>query len=204
MRSQINNLRYIATRSNQQMSSKPAPSFIGKGSPDLDLSPAELREILEQTLLRLAPDARVLAIIPDKTRDDNTDLLFPFAAEILANRQVAQFDALVAQGTHGPMTDEEKRSKIGFSNNMSAPALGQVFDHEWNVPEELTTIGELNAARVLQLTNGLISDPVKVNLNRRLAPGIYDTILIFSATVPSVLNFTNNQFSAGVPFCTVA
>ena len=166
------------------MSSQPAPSFIGKGSPDSDLSPAELREILEQTLLRIAPGARVLAIIPDKTRDDNTDLLFPFAAEILATRQVAQFDALVAQGTHGPMTDEEKRSKIGFSNSRPATALGQIFDHEWNVPEELTTIGELNAARVLQLTNGLISDPVKVNLNRRLAPGIYDTILIFSATVP--------------------
>src|SRR6185295_4389425 len=130
------------------------------------------------------PGARVLAIIPDKTRDDNTDLLFPFAAEILATRQVAQFDALVAQGTHGPMTDEEKRSKIGFSNSSPAAALGQIFDHEWNVPEELTTIGELSAAEVVRLTNGLISDPVKVNLNRRLGPGIYDTILIFSATVP--------------------
>jgi nickel-dependent lactate racemase len=166
------------------MSSKPAPSFIGIGSPDLDLSPAELREILEQTLLRIAPGARVLAIIPDKTRDDNTDILFPFAAEILATRQVAQFDALVAQGTHGPMTDEEKRSKIGFSDGKSAPALGQIFDHEWNVPDELTTIGELSAAEVVRLTNGLISDPVKVNLNRRLAPGIYDTVLIFSASVP--------------------
>jgi nickel-dependent lactate racemase len=166
------------------MSSKPAPSFIGKGSPNLDLSPAELREVLAQTLRRIAPGARVLAIIPDKTRDDNTDLLFPFAAEILATRQVAQFDALVAQGTHGPMTDEEKRSKIGFSKNQSASALGQLFDHEWNVPEELTTIGELSAAEVVRLTNGLISDPVKVNLNRRLAPGVYDTVLIFSTTVP--------------------
>src|SRR6185369_3707766 len=165
------------------MSSKPAPSFIGKGSPDLRLSPNELREILERTLLRIAPGARVLAIIPDKTRDDNTDVLFPFAAEILAERQVAQFDALVAQGTHGPMTDEEKRSEIGLAHRDSS-ALGQVFDHEWNVPEELTTIGELSAARVAELTNGLISDAVKVNLNRRLGPGIYDTILIFSASVP--------------------
>jgi len=166
------------------MSTQPAPSFIGVGSPDLDLSPAELREILERTLLRIAPGARILAIIPDKTRDDNTDLLFPFAAEILATRQVEQLDALVAQGTHGPMTDAEKRSKIGLGDGMLAPALGQIFDHEWNVPDELTTIGELSAERVAQLTNGLISDAVSVNLNRRLAPGIYDTILIFSATVP--------------------
>jgi nickel-dependent lactate racemase len=165
------------------MSSQPAPSFIGKGAPDLDLSPAELREILARTLLRIAPGARVLAIIPDKTRDDNTDVLFPFAAEILSERQVAQFDALVAQGTHGPMTEDEKRSKIGLANRDSS-ALGEVFDHEWNVPEELTTIGELSAVRVAELTNGLISDAVKVNLNRRLGPGIYDTILIFSASVP--------------------
>jgi nickel-dependent lactate racemase len=166
------------------MSSKPAPSFIGKGSPEFDLSPVELREILEQTLLRIGPGSRVLAIIPDKTRDDNTDILFPFAAEILSARQVAQFDALVAQGTHGPMTDEEKRSKVGFGSEGSAPAFGQIFDHQWNVPAELTVIGELSADDVSQLTQGLLSDAVKVNLNRRLAPDIYDTILIFSATVP--------------------
>jgi len=166
------------------MSSKPAPSFIGKGSPDLRLAPNELREILDQTLLRIAPGARVLAIIPDKTRDDNTDLLFPFAAEILSARQVEQFDALVAQGTHGPMTEAEKRSKIGLTNQPKASVFGQVFDHQWDKPEELTTIGELSADEVTRLTNGLIQDAVKVNLNRRLAPGLYDTILVFSATVP--------------------
>lgn len=166
------------------MSSQPATSFIGRGSPASDLSPAELREILERTLLRIAPGARVLAIIPDKTRDDNTDIVFPFAADILSARQVDQFDALVAQGTHVPMTDEEKRSKIGFGDDASPATFGQIFDHQWNVPEELTTIGELSADEVSRLTNGLLNDAVKVNLNRRLAPDVYDVILIFSATVP--------------------
>lgn len=166
------------------MSSKPAPAFIGTGAPDLDLSPGDLRAILEQALMQVAPGARVLAIIPDKTRDDNTDILFPFAAEILSARRVAQFDALVAQGTHVPMSEEEKRSKVGLGNGSSAPGLGQIFDHQWNVPEELITIGELSAAEVSRLTGGLINEAVKVNLNRLLAPGVYDTILIFSATVP--------------------
>src|SRR5260370_11947629 len=166
------------------ISSKPAPSFIGKGSPDLDLSRNELRAILERALLSVAPGARVLAIIPDKTRDDNTDLLFPFAAEILAARGIAQFDALVAQGTHVPMTEAEKRSKTGLSNGAKAPGLGQIYDHQWNVPEELVTIGELSAARVHELTGGLITDAVSVNLNRLLGPGVYDTVIIFSATVP--------------------
>ena len=166
------------------MSSKAAPSFIGKGSPELDLSPSELRAILDQALLTVAPGARVLAIIPDKTRDDNTGLLFPFAAEILAARQIAQFDALVAQGTHTPMTEAEKRSKTGITNGTSAPGLGQIYDHQWNVPEQLVTIGQLSAARVSKLTGGLINDAISVNLNRLLGPGMYDTVVVFSATVP--------------------
>src|SRR6266700_3110860 len=165
------------------MSSKPSPAFVGNGTPGSDLSAGELRVILDQALARVAAGARVLTIIPDKTRDDNTDLLFPFAAEILAERKVAKLDALVAQGTHVPMTDEEKRSKIGASEN-PVPGLGHIYDHQWNVPEELVTIGELSAARVTEVTGGLITNAVPVNLNRRLGPGVYDMIIIFSATVP--------------------
>jgi nickel-dependent lactate racemase len=161
---------------------KTAPRVVGEGSASTDLAPRELRQVLEQALLHVAPDARVLAIIPDKTRDDNTDLLFPFAAEILSERGVAKYDALVAQGTHPPMADSEKRSKIGLAHG--AAGVGEIFDHQWNIPDELTTIGELSATNVARLTGGLINDAVNVTLNRRLAPGVYDTVLIFSATVP--------------------
>jgi len=163
------------------MSSKAAPAFSGAGSAAADFSPRELRAILEQSMMSIAPGARVLAIIPDKTRDDNTDLLFPFAAEILAARKIAQLDALVAQGTHAPMTVDEKRSKIGGT---SVPGLGDIYDHQWNVPEELVTLGQLSGDRVRDLTGGLLTDAVSINLNRRLGPGVYDTIVIFSSTVP--------------------
>ena len=166
------------------MSTRPAPTTVGKGAPDLELTPEELRAIVEQALLTVGPGARVLAIVPDKTRDDNTDLLFPFAAEIHAARGAEQFDALVAQGTHMPMTEDEKRSKVGLSEGAEFPLLGQIFDHQWNRPEELVDLGELSAERVSELTGGLINEAVKVNLNRLLAPGTYDTVLIFGATVP--------------------
>jgi len=166
------------------MSTKLAPATIGVGGPDADLSPKDLRSIVEESLLTIGPDARVLAIIPDKTRDDNTDLLFPFAAEILAQRKVEKFDALVAQGTHMPMTEVEKRNKIGLANGAVAPGLGHIYDHQWNSPDELVTLGELSSARVTELTGGLITDAVTVNLNRLLGPGIYDTVLVFGATVP--------------------
>src|SRR5829696_4156370 len=130
------------------MSSQPTPSVTGEGSPDLDLGPNDLRAIVENALSGISPGTRVLAIIPDKARDDNTNLLFPFAAEVLAARQVAQFDALVAQGTHRPMTVEEKRTKVGLLDGRRAPGLGHIYDHLWNRPEELAQIGELSAGRV--------------------------------------------------------
>src|SRR5256714_4544811 len=136
---------------------------------------------MDQALLHVAPGARVLAIIPDKTRDDNTDVLFPFAAEILSARPVAQFDGLVAQGTHAPMSADEKRTKIGGN---VVPGLGDIYDHQWNVPEQLATIGELSAARVIELTGGLLTEAVSINLNRRLGLGGYDTIAIFSSPLP--------------------
>src|SRR5439155_7168861 len=83
-----------------------------------------------------------------------------------------------------PMSDEEKRAKIGLREGDSAPALGQIYDHRWNSPEELVTIGELSAARVSELTGGLINDAVTVNLNRLLSPGLYDIVIVFGATVP--------------------
>ena len=166
------------------MSSALAAATIGKGGPDLDLSRDELRSIVEEALSDISPNARVLAIISDKTRDDNTDVLFPFAAETLAARNVARFDALVAQGTHPPISEADKRSKIGLADLISAAGPGRIYDHQWNRPEELVTLGELSAERVSELTGGLLNAPVSVNLNRLLAPGIYDTVLIFGATVP--------------------
>src|SRR3984893_6794156 len=104
------------------------PNLVGQGSPDLDLTNAELRAIVEPALQGIEPGARVLAIIPDKTRDDNTDILFPLAAEFLARTNIAQFDALVAQVTHTPMTEAQKRAKIGAGKS-GLPGVDRIFDH---------------------------------------------------------------------------
>jgi nickel-dependent lactate racemase len=152
---------------------------VGEGSAESDLSTSALAAIVREALDVIEPGERVLAIIPDKTRDDNTDLLFPIADEFLAGRGVASFDALVAQGTHPPMSEAQKRLKIG-----SEGFSGHLFDHCWDRPEELVTLGELSAATVEASTDGLIDQPVPVTLNKLLAPGVYDTVLVFGATVP--------------------
>ena len=139
----------------------------------------DLRGILCQALEVIRPGERVLAIIPDKTRDDNTHELFPIANEFLQKRGAASFDALVAQGTHPPMSAAQKLSKIG-----NADFRGSLFDHRWDDPDELITLGELSVETVRELTGGLIDQAVPVSINKLLAPGIYDSVLVFGATVP--------------------
>jgi len=164
--------------------SAPVSSVVGVGSPASDLSPSDLREILAEALSGIARGSSVLAIVADKTRDDNTNILLPLAAQILEGRKISKFDALVAQGTHSPMTESEKRIKIGGNTTAQIPAFGQIYDHDWANPEKLVMIGKLGAEKVKQLTGGLIEQAIDLKVNRLLAPGQYDTILIFGTTVP--------------------
>ena len=152
-------------------------------SPARVLSPADLRQIVTDALRAIPARARVLAVIPDRTRDDHTDRLFPMLSQELAARGASQFDALVAQGTHPAMTDAEKRAKIG-AGLAEMPLLGTVFDHHWDRPSELTTLGTLSRSEVSSLSGGLLEQDVPVQLNARLAPGMYDYIFVVGATVP--------------------
>ncbi len=143
------------------------------------MNTADLTRIVQEALNVVQPGERVLAIIPDKTRDDNTDLLFPIANQFLSERGVACFDALVAQGTHPPMTPQQKLAKIGLEH-----FAGRIFDHCWDRADEIVTLGELSGETVSALTNGLLDRAVPVTINKLLAPGVYDTVLVFGATVP--------------------
>jgi len=147
------------------------------------LTADEMRQIVGEALAGVAPGTRVLAVIPDKTRDDNTDLLFPMISQALAGRGAAVLDALVAQGTHPPMTGAEKHAKIG-AGLAALPLFGEVFDHHWDDPSQLTTLGTLTADEVSALTGGLLQREVPIQLNVRLAPGTYDLILVVGAVVP--------------------
>ena len=166
------------------MTADHSPRLYGEGSPESDLRASDLRSILMEAMSEIAPRSRVLAIIPDKTRDDNTDILFPIAAEILALQGVSEFDALVAQGTHSPMSESEKLVKIGAKSLADLPNLRTIFDHHWTDPESLTTLGELPAEQVSQITGGLFDEPIKLTINHLLAPGKYDVVLIFGGVVP--------------------
>lgn len=162
----------------------PVSWVVGKGHPDSDLSPLQLRQVLAEAFATISTGSSVLAIVADKTRDDNTDILFPLAAQILEDRKIKKLDALIAQGTHAPMSERDKLSKIGAFGGAAIPGLGHIFDHDWADPQKLVNIGVLDASRVREITRGLIDRSIDLKVNRLLAPGLYDTILIFGTTAP--------------------
>lgn len=166
------------------MSEKQEKFVTGLGSRESDLTIADFRPIIDEALSNVAPGSHVLAIVSDKTRDDNTPDLFPIAARVLARRGIARLDALIAQGTHSAMTEAEKLAKIGAETFTDIPNLQNIFDHQWSRPEELVTIGELSAEKVREVTGGLFDRSIPLQVNKLLAPGLYDVVLIFGATVP--------------------
>jgi lactate racemase len=78
------------------------------------------------------------------------------------------------------MSEKEKHAKIGSPETFE----GTIFDHKWDDPNELVTIGELTREEVYEITGGLLDESIPLSINRLLAPDVYDLILIFGATVP--------------------
>jgi len=152
-------------------------SVIGKGSARSVLSNAEIREIVEATLEHVAPASKVLAIIPDTSRDDNTHILFPIIDEVLRSKGVTTFNALVAQGTHPPISEAEKLEKIGVER-----FEGNIFDHAWDDPNQLVMIGRLDAKDVGHASGGAFSQDVEIKINKLVLD--HDLILILGATTP--------------------
>jgi nickel-dependent lactate racemase len=170
-------------------------SNCGKGSPSSSLTADDLAGVVDESLAHVPRGSRALAIIPDKTRDDNTRLLFPLIAERLASKDVG-IDALVAQGTHAPMALADKLAKIGVSSLDEIPNLGTIHDHHWDDPDSLSRIGELSADEVETITGGLFKEAIELKVNSLVASDAYDTILILGATTPHEVA----GFSAGAKY----
>ena len=113
-------------------------SVTGTGAANANLKVSDMRPIVDDALRGVAAGSRVLAVVPDRTRDDNTPELFPLISQALSGLRAASLDVLIPQGTHVPMTDAEKRAKIGVGGS-AIPLLGHLFDHHWDRESELTT-----------------------------------------------------------------
>lgn len=126
---------------------------------------------------------RVLLIVPDGTRTAPIGRIFkPLFEQIGAVTR--QLDVMIALGTHQPMSEEAicRRLEIPPEERRGRYA-GIVFhNHAWDNPAALRQIGVIAADETRQLTNGLFSMDVPVEINRLVFN--YDELIIIGPVFP--------------------
>jgi nickel-dependent lactate racemase len=172
---------------------------IGKGYQDRFLSEAETRDLMAEALEAAdLADMRVLILIPDGTRTAPIPMMFRLFRELLAGR-VAALDYLVALGTHQPMDDAALSQLVGQPVVDGKVGETRIFNHHWDRPDTFVTLGTIPAARIEEISQGLLSMDVPVRLNRLILD--YDFIFICGPTFPhEVVGFSggNKYFFPGI------
>ena len=172
---------------------------IGTGFDDRYLGNDEVRQIVAESLASVALDGqRVLIIIPDGTRTMPMPQMFDLFQQLLRPRLKA-LDYLVALGTHPPMSDTQLTKLIGQTVVHGRVGDTHVFNHHWEDPANFVELGTIPAAEIAQLTGGLMSQPVPVQLNKLILD--YDHLVICGPVFPhEVVGFSggNKYFVPGI------
>lgn len=158
--------------------------MIGKGSTIDVLDTGQVQHLIAQAFDSLPLESkRVLVIIPDGTRTAPTPLLFRLLYEQIGQR-VSQLDYLIALGTHPSMSEEAIGKLVGVSAAERKERFPKVhiFNHRWDQPDALETIGVISRDQVAAITGGLLSEEIPVRLNRLILD--YDQIIICGPVFP--------------------
>ncbi|HKQ04738.1 MAG TPA: lactate racemase domain-containing protein [Blastocatellia bacterium] len=175
--------------------------LIGKGYEEGFLTEAEIRGLMSEALAAAELDGkRVLILIPDRTRTAPIPQMFRLFHELLGGR-VAALDYLIALGTHQPLNEAAINQLVGVTAQERATVFAgvRIFNHRWDVPETFTTLGEIPATEISEMTGGLLNQAVDVRLNRLIFD--YDQIIICGPTFPhEVVGFSggNKYFFPGI------
>ena len=100
-------------------------------------------------------------------------------------------DVMPALGTHAPMTGAEIETFFE-----GAVPRERVIVHRWR--DDVVKLGEVTAAFVSEVSEGLVDEKIDVEVNRRLVSGEYDLIISMGQVVPhevvGMANYSKNIF----------
>ncbi|NJM55113.1 MAG: DUF2088 domain-containing protein [Verrucomicrobiae bacterium] len=158
------------------------------------LSDAQVAEVVAQALpAKDYRGRRVLLIIPDGTRTAPIGVMFKSIFAQIGDL-TQHLDILTALGTHRPMSEEEicTRLEISVAERRAQFSKVRFFNHEWDNPAALTEIGTLTSADVSELTGGLFSMDVPVEINKLVFN--YDQVIIVGPVFPhEVVGFSGGN-----------
>ena len=144
---------------------------------------------------------KVCLVVPDGTRTCPLPLLMGAMHAALAVR-AREVTVVIALGTHHGMSEEQLGRHLGHAPGRSAETYPgwTILNHESWLPETFTTLGSITAARLSELTGGLMTDTsVPVRINRHVAEA--DVAIVVGPVFPhEVVGFSggNKYFFPGV------
>ena len=166
----------------------------GAGSKTASLGEREVRELCRSAFAEIdVEDKRLLFILPDHTRTAPIDLMFRTLYELLADR-AEKLDFLIALGTHPPMSDEAICRRVGITppELSSRYARARFFNHHWDDPEQLISLGTLSAAEVEQISEGRMNREVEITINKMVLD--YDRLFMVGPVFPhEVVGFSGGS-----------
>ena len=157
-----------------------------------NLTRDEVREFVAEAVSQISiKGRRVLVIIPDGTRTMPMPLMFELLqAEIGAH--AAACDYLVALGTHAHMDEAQLSKMLGRRVADGMCETAHIFNHRWDSPETFVEIGVIPTADVTRISGGVLSEPIRIQINRLLFD--YDQVLICGPVFPhEVVGFSGGN-----------
>jgi len=136
---------------------------------------------------------RLLLIVPDNTRSGPVGDIFKIAYDNL-EQKAKVIDVLVALGTHQPLTEEQICRRLGMNTRARSGKYASIkfFNHEWQKPEALTSIGKISADEIDSITDGLFREEVDIRINKLLFE--YDEFFILGPVFPhEVVGFSGGH-----------
>jgi len=136
---------------------------------------------------------RLLLIVPDNTRSGPIGDIFKIVYDCLEQKAKA-VDILVALGTHQPLTEEQICTRLDITSDERSNKYASVkfFNHEWQKPETLTSIGKIPADEISKITDGLFQEEVDIRINKLILE--YDEFFILGPVFPhEVVGFSGGH-----------
>jgi nickel-dependent lactate racemase len=160
--------------------------FCAVGSVDTDLSPQQLNDLLAESVAKLGPRNKVLAVPPDQTREHSrAGDLTRYAWQYYGDRLKAILPAL---GTHTAMRPDQITHMFG--------EVPQDLFHVHNWRTDIETLGEVPAEYIREQSEDKLNYAWPAQVNKLISQGGFDLILSIGQVVPheviGMANYTKN------------
>ena len=153
---------------------------------DTDISPQQLNDLLAESLSKLGPRNKVLAVPPDQSREHSrAGELTRYAWQYYGDRLKAILPAL---GTHTAMRPDQ-------ISHMFGEVPQDLFRvHNWRT--DIETLGEIPAEFIREQSEGKLNYAWPAQVNKLISQGGFDLILSIGQVVPheviGMANYTKN------------